>query len=120
MRYDKELGKILISTEELVEIAQRRISAATDDYDAIDVCRMSDRLLAPLLVGKSIDAAFDFSLGENLFSLLTKTDGSCEGGIVIARMCEFRRGKPEARALSKIRGIAFISAYAYAIERGLD
>lgn len=120
VRYDKDLGKILISTEELVEIAQRRISAATDDYDAIDVCRMSDRLLMPLLVGKSIDAAFDFSLGENLFSLLTKTDGSCEGGIVIARMCEFRRGKPEAHALSKIRGIAFISAYAYAIERGLD
>ena len=120
MRYDRDLEKILISTEELVEIAQRRISAATDDYDSVDVCRMSDRLLSPLMVGKSIDAAIDFSLGEHSFSLLSKTDGSCEGGIVIARMCEFRRGRPKPYCLSKIRGIAFISAYAFASKTGLD
>ncbi|MBR5242239.1 MAG: DEAD/DEAH box helicase [Clostridia bacterium] len=120
MRYDGDAGKILISTEELVEIAQRRISVATDDYDTAEVCRMSDRLLSPLLVGKSIDAALDFSLGEHCFLLLSKTDGSCDGGIVIARMCDFRRGKTESRALSKIRGIAFISAYAFASKTGLD
>ena len=120
MRYDRELGKIIITTAELAEIAKRRISATADDIDATDVCTLSDRLLAPLLVGKKLETSFDFSLGEHIFSLLSKTDGSCEGGIVIARMCEFRRGKPVAHALSKIRGIAFISAYAYAKEAGLD
>ena len=120
MRYDKESEKIIISAEELVEIAQRRISVAADDSDSADVSRMSDRLLAPLLVGRGIDATLDFSVDEHLFSLHSKTDGACDGGIVIARMCAFRRGKPEAHALSKIRGIAFISAYAFASRERLD
>ena len=119
MRYDRDLGKIIISASELAEIAKRRISASTDEFDTADVSLLSERLLAPLLVGKGITVSYDFSLDEHSFSLISRTDGTFEGGIVIARMCEFRRAKPEAHALSKIRGIAFLEAYAYAKEAGL-
>ena len=75
MRYDKDLGKIIISTEELVQIAMRRISVA-DDPDEADASALSDRLLSPLMLGKGVRSTLDFNLGEYGFSLCSQTDGS--------------------------------------------
>ena len=118
MLYDKTLGKIKISATELVDIAQRRIAVTQNGDTVASVARPSDRIFASLGIKGGADFSYDFSIDTHTFTLLSSPDEVGDKGITVARMCEFRRGKPEALALSKLRGIAFICAYSYLMQRG--
>lgn len=122
MRYDSEAKKIIISCREFVNIARRGISAALlHNEDETELLKSSKHIISkaiPDAEPKILNFEFDFL--EYSFKMSTKVDKTDENSIWLSCEVDSNPNRPKKEYVKELRGIGFISAYIYALEKGLD
>ena len=122
MRYNAESGKILITCRELVNTARRGISTALpSDEEEPETLKISKRLLKEV-IGEFSEQEFSypFECGEYCFELVTRTPKAEEGQLWFAMEVDSAPSRPKKEYTAQLRGEGYITAYAYAVTKGLS
>ena len=121
MIYCEETGRILIGASELVSIARRHIAASMprdeDEPGVTDIRESQRNKLLP--EGDSEKLCLDFQICDKKFTVDSDIDRIKDTELYFLRSAS-RPQKPRREEKAQIRGEAFIGAYIYSIEKGLD
>ncbi|MBO7195838.1 MAG: ATP-dependent DNA helicase [Clostridia bacterium] len=121
MRYDADSRIIKIGLSEFVTIARRGISpSVSHDEDEPNVSKATGIRLKRL-IGQSDRQTLchRFTDGEHNFELDCTVDVTSPGGITVAGCIESNPKRPRKNEIAEIRGEGYISAYIFALSRGL-
>lgn len=122
MKFDSESRRILINLQEFVSIARRGISPTVsfdeDEPTIGDVARHRlEKLYGEMERG---ELSYDFSSGDNAFTLSGEADGLSGDVVTIARTVTSNPNKPNKAEQAEIRGEGYILAYMLSKREGLS
>ena len=122
MRYDKESGRLLLSCRELVATARRGLSVALPvDSDEPEARGITKRLLrAAVGDGEGQSLTLPFFCREYPAELTAYAEKVSENQLWFAIGVDCNPERPRAEYKAQIRGEGFVTAYAYALEKGLS
>ena len=122
MRYDAESKKIIISAKEFVNISRRGVSASVvrDDSEPESLAT-SNRIYKLAIPDAEQKKLFlNFSLSDYSFSMEGAAEKADGEKITVSREIDSNPERPKKEYQKELRGLGFLLAYMYAIEKNLE
>ena len=120
MRYDEKKNKIVISAREFVSVARRGISTAAFDEDEPIFRSVSKRLLDRVIgVREEKNLTLEFTAAGFESAISAKVEKAESDALWIAYEVDCNPERPRREYIAQARGEGYISALAYAKQKGL-
>ena len=122
MRYDAECKKIIIGCREFVNTARRGISSNVVRDDCEPEALISSKRIYKLAIpdAEQKKLTLDFELSGSAFSMEGVADKAEGEKITVSREIDSNPDRPKKEYQKDLRGLGFVLAYMYAIEKNLD